>query len=454
MEITRESTGELTATIKIVIKPADYSENVNKILRDHQRKANIPGFRPGHVPFGIIKKQFGGTVFAEEVNKLLSENLSKYIADEKLDILGQPLPNASLTHQVDWKDGQDVEFFFDLGLLPGFDLLLDKNIAIDYYTIKPDEHMVEKYVADMRQQFGILTYPETSDENCLLSGELEELDNEGNPLEFGISKSAKIVVNTISDVEIQGNFIGKRIGDKIVFNPMKATGNATETAAMLGITKQEAENLESDFSYTVTEISVKSPAEMDVAFFEKVFPEAGIVTEAEFIDNVSVAFENSFSHEADHLFTHDVQETLIHATIIPLPDDFLKRFILETGEGRLTQEEIEKDYEKYAIGMKWELIEKKIIKQAGIHVYDEEVKDMVKNHYINGWKTMQLTDQLLDYLNTIADKFIKDKPTEVRRLMDSIYQQRISEYVKTKVKLINKEMSYDEYIKIDSEKHI
>jgi len=159
MEITRETTGELTATIKMVISPADHNESVTKILKDYQRKANVPGFRPGHVPFGMIKKLYGGAVFAEEVNKLVSDKLHQYITDEKLDILGQPLPNTTLTREFDWKEGQDIEFYFDLGMAPSFDFVLDEHIAVDYHVIKVDDTMVDKYLEDMRQLFGTLTNP-------------------------------------------------------------------------------------------------------------------------------------------------------------------------------------------------------------------------------------------------------------------------------------------------------
>ena len=175
MEITRENTGELTATIKMVISPADHNESVTKILKDYQRKANVPGFRPGHVPFGMIKKLYGGAVFAEEVNKLVSGKLHQYIEDEKLDVLGQPLPNTTLTPEFDWKEGQDIEFFFDLGLAPKFDFVLDENIAVDYHVIKVDDTMVDKYLDDMRQRFGNMINPEVAGEKDVLFGEFVKI---------------------------------------------------------------------------------------------------------------------------------------------------------------------------------------------------------------------------------------------------------------------------------------
>ncbi len=453
MEITRENTGELTATVKMVISPADHQDSVNKILKDYQRKANVPGFRPGHVPFGMIKKLYGGAVFADEVNKLVSDKLHQYILDEKLDILGQPLPNTSLTQEFDWKEGQDIEFFFDLGITPSFDVVLDDNIAVEYNVIKVDDTMVDKYVVDMRQRFGTLTNPEVAGEKDVLTGDFVQLDAEGNDFENGITHSSKVTIDLISDADVKNKLIGAKVGDAVVFHPLNATGNALEAASMLGITKEEVEEIVSDFRFTINEISTMSPAEMNEEFFEKVFPEAGVKTEEEFRNQVRNESEKAFVADSDHLFGHHMQEKLIETVSISLPDEFMKRWLSESNDGKITAEEIEREYHKYVENMKWQLIENKIIKEAGIEVGDQEIKDYVKDYYLQGWRTLQLTDDLLERLETIADSFIKDKPNEVRRIVDALYGQRVSAYVKSKVKLIEKEISYDEFIKLDAEKH-
>jgi trigger factor len=453
MEITREITGELTATIKMVISPADHNESVTKILKDYQRKANVPGFRPGHVPFGMIKKLYGGAVFAEEVNKLVSDKLHQYITDENLDILGQPIPNTSLTPEFDWKEGQDIEFYFDLGMTPKFDFVLDENIAVDYHVIKVDDTMVDKYLDDMRQRFGNMINPEVAGEKDVLFGDFVQLNADGSVLEGGITHTSKLTVDLVSDHEVKSKLIGSKVGDSIAFNPLKATGNATEASAMLGISKEEDEGMESDFMYTISEISTMSPAEMNEEFFEKVFPEAGITTEEAFRNQVRNESEKAFVADSDHLFAHHSQDKLIESVSIQLPDEFMKRWLIESNEGKLTAEDIERDYDKYAEGMKWQLIENKIILEAGIEVGDAEIKDYVKDYYLQGWRTLQLTEDLLERLETIADSFIKDKPAEVRRIIDSLYGQRVAAYIKSKVKLVEKEISYDEFIKLDAEKH-
>jgi trigger factor len=453
MEITRENTGELTATIKMVISPADHNESVTKILKDYQRKANVPGFRPGHVPFGMIKKLYGGAVFADEVNKLVSNKLHQYIEDEKLDILGQPLPNTSLTPEFDWKEGQDIEFFFDLGMAPSFDFVLDENFAVDYHVIKVDDTMIDKYVEDMRQRFGTMINPKVAGEKDVLFGEFVQLDSDGNDFENGIKHSSKVTVDLISDSEVKNKLIGAKVGDAVVFNPLKATGNAVEASSMLGITKSEVEDMQSDFRFTINEISTMSPAEMNEEFFDKVFPAAEVKTAEEFRNQVRNESEKAFVADSDHLFAHHMQDKLVESVTLELPDAFMKRWLIESNEGKLTAEDIERDYNKYAESMKWQLIENKIIHEAGIEVGDQEIKDYVKDYYLQGWRTMQLTEDLMERLETIADSFLKDKPAEVRRIVDSLYGQRVSAYVKSKAKLNKKEISYDEFIKLDAEKH-
>jgi trigger factor len=453
MEITRENTGELTATIKMVISPADHSESVNKILKDYQRKANVPGFRPGHVPFGMIKKLYGNAVFAEEVNKLVSNKLNEYIEEEKLDILGQPLPNTTLTPEFDWKEGQDLEFFFDLGLTPSFDVIVDEKLAVDYHVIKVNDSMVDKYVEDMRQRYGTMTNPEVASEKDVVFGEFVQLDAEGNELEGGIRHSSKVAIDLISDTDVKTKLIGSKVSDVVTFNPLKATGNAVEASSMLGITKAEVEGIESDFSFTVNEITTMSPAELNEEFFDKVFPGMEIKTEEQFRNQIRLESEKSFVADSDHLFAHHMQDKLVESIHISLPDEFMKRWLVESNQGKLTDEDIERDYSKYAESMKWQLIENKIIHEAGIEVGDQEIKDYVKDYYLQGWRTMQLTEDLMERLETIADSFLKDKPKETRQIVDSLYGQRVSAYVKSKVKLNMKEISYDEFVKLDAEKH-
>lgn len=453
MQITRENTSETTATIKMVVQSADYTDAVNKILKDYQRKATVPGFRPGHVPFGMIKKLYGTAVFADEVNKLVSDKLHDYIVDEKIEILGQPIPNTTITPESDWKEGMDLDFGFDIALTPKFDVVLDDSIEVDYHVIKVDDEMIDKYVADMRQRFGSVQAAELSGEKDVLVGDFVELDAEANPKEGGISNSSRVAVDMIKDAEISTKFVGKKVSDDIIFNPLKATGNASETAAMLNIDKTIAENLQSDFRFTITEITTVIPAEMNEEFYEKVFPGQEVKDETTFRNKVREESERAFVADSDHLFSHHAQEKLVETFAFSLPDEFMKRWLVESNEGRLTAEDVETNYSNYVLGMKWQLIENKIIRDAEINVEDSEIKDYIKDYYLQGWRSMELNQDLAKRLDEIADSFIKDKPKEVRRIVDALYGQRVMSHVKSKVKLVEKHISYDEFVKMDALKH-
>jgi trigger factor len=453
MEITRENTGDYTATVKIAISPADYDENINKVLKDYQRKANVPGFRPGHVPFGLVKKMYGSAVFADEVNKLVSEALSNHIRDEKLDILGQPMPNTELTQTFDWNENKDIEFYFDLGLSPSFELKLDDSVEVDYHRIIVNDELLEKYITDLRQRYGSMENAEVSGEKDVLNGEFQELDTEGNIMPGGIRNSSKLMIDVIKDEETKKKFIGVKPGESIVFNPMTALGNATEIATMLSIARERAESLQSDFSFTVNEISTTVPAEMGADFYGKVFPDAGIETEEDFKAKLKAESESSFTGDSDHFFMHHAHDKLLEINPMQLPDEFLKRWLIETNEGKITAEDLEKDYDKYASSMKWQLIENRIIKDFNIEVGDEEIKEYIKDRYLPGWRTMSLTEDILERLDSLANNYLETKHEDVRRILDGIYEIKVSTVIKSKVKLVEKEISYEEFVKLDAERH-
>ncbi len=453
MEITRENTGELTATIKVVVQHTDYDSSVSKMLKELQHKAKVPGFRPGHVPFGLIKQQYGPGIIADEVNKLVSERLVTYLEEEKLNMLGQPISKPDESSKMDLKDGKDITFAFEIGFAPEFEVILDENLSIDYHVIDVDDTMIDKYVTDIRKRYGTLTNPEVSDETDVLFGEFRQLDEEGNVVEPGINHSSKIAIDTIVDTEIRNSLLGLKVGDVVMFDPQKATQNPFEAAHMLGINRNDLDSVGHNFRYTVLEISTMTPAELTEELYENIFPEQGISTIEEFRERLREDSMNAFVTDSDHLFTHTVQEKLLNTIPLSLPDDFLKRMIGDDRESRLTQEDIEREYPHFANSMKWQLISEKIIKEGDIKIADEEINDYIKDYFMNGWRTMPLTDDIQDRLDAMAEKYKKDRPQEIRHIRESLLTQRIAGYVKSKVTLNKKAISYDEFLKLDSAKH-
>jgi len=453
MQITRENTGELTTTVKIVLSPSDYTENINKVLKDYQRKANVPGFRPGHVPFGMVKKLYGSAVFADEINKTLTEKLTQYIQDEKLAILGQPLPNTERTSTFDWREETDIEFYFDLGLTPDFDLKIDDTLAVDYLKIKATDEMVDKYIDDLRQRNGSFAKAETVEEKDSMFGRFDELDAEGNPAEGGISNESRLLLTALIDDDVKKSFLGKAVGDAVDFNPVKSISNLTEVSTMLGIDSKKAMHLESMFRFTISEITRVEAAEMNSEFFDKVFPGKEIADEKTFRSAIKDDSEKAFIESSDHYFMHSVKEKLLEITSMILPDEFLKRWLVENNEGRLSAEEVENDYPKYAEAMKWQLIENRVIKEYDLEVADQELKDAVKDYYLPGWRGMELNPSLLERLEGMAKNFIDTNAEEAHNLMDSLYDKKIAAKVKDKVTLVEKEVSYEDFLAMDAAMH-
>ncbi len=379
MNVSRESTGALTALLKIEIGPADYAQAVEKQISDYKRKANIPGFRPGHIPTGLIKKMYGKAILADEVNKLISDSLVNYIRDEKLDILGNPLPNIEKNPAVDFENQDSFEFYFDLGLTPEFSIPVDKDLDIANYTILVDDEMVNKYIDDTRKRYG-------------------------KP------------ISTISVTE--------------------------EPAVQPEVEETVAE---------ITEPSVE-PAEMNMDFFNLVYPGMDIQTEEDFRDQVRKDASLSFSAETDKLLFNNVTEALVKNTEMPLPDEFLKRWLLENNEGKYTPEEIEKNYTSFADSMKWQLIENKLIKENDIKVTDDDIRNYIRMYMLRQVNMGDMDPEMQKRYDSIIDTFMQNKE-QVQRINDQLYNGKLMDYFKSTITFHTQEVSYDEYIKLASAMH-
>lgn len=445
MNITKENTGDLTAIIKIELKEDDYQEKVKTVLKDYQRKANIPGFRSGKVPFGMINKMYGKAVLAEEINKTISDSLNQYITDEKLDILGYPLPNTDQTTTVDFDTQTEFEFFFDIGLSPEFEVTLDEKIKINYYTINADDEVVEKYLADLRSRHGKDSKPETAGETDVVMGNIVELDENGQVVEEGINLSTSIVLDTIKLKTELKKFVGKIIGDTITFNPMKATKSATEAAAILGISAEDAEKATNKFNFTITEITHKELAELNEEFYKLVYPQESIENEEQLRAKIKTDAELSFVAESDRQFMNNAVDKLVDLAKIELPDAFMKRWILENGQGKMTEEQIETQYDSYSKSLKWQLIEAKLVKEHDIKVSQEDVRNQIKTYFSNMQETQD--EETEKRMNEIVDSIMQNQE-ETKRIYEQLYDNKLLSVFKSTIKQVSKKIGYEEFVKL------
>ncbi len=451
MNITKEQTGELTAQIKVELIESDYREKVDKTLKDLQRKANIPGFRPGHIPMGLVKKMYGKSALADEVNKLLSDSLYNYLRENKINILGEALPNGEKTKDIDWETQKEFEFFFDLGIAPEFELNL-ANYKASYFDIQTSDEQVEEYLMSMRKRYGKVSNPETVESEDMIYGHVEELDENKELKEGGISAQASLILTSVKDKDVLDLFVGAKKDDEVVFNIAKAFDSSLEISKLLKIKEEVAKELTSDFRFAIEGISRMEAAELNEEFYTKVFPGVEITSEAEAREKLRAMNEESLKPQGDRFFFNEAVTTLIKETSLNLPDEFLKRWLTYTNTEGKTQEIIESEYEKVRDSIKWQLIEQNILLSNNLTVSMDEVRDYIRNFVVTQYFGFMQNEESNNHIEMIVDSILKNQE-EVKRIYETLLDQKVIEQLKAQMNLDRKTVSFDEFVQIAKEKH-
>jgi trigger factor len=451
MNISREKTGELTSTVRIEILKEDYDEKVIKQLKDFQHKANIPGFRPGKVPVGLIRKMYGKAILADEVNKIISDSLAKYIQDEKLEVLGNPLPNSEKNHNYSFDAEQDFEFYFDMGVAPEIVLNLSGLPSVRRYLINVDDTMLDSYIDDIRRRNGNNIHPENATEEDMISGEIVETDAYGEIAGNGIKKNVFITISKLGKEDTRKRFIGLKKEDKMMITP-DLFENTEEEVKVLGIKDEVAKKEGISFAFSVSDIYHIEPASLDLQLYEKVYPDQEITTEEQFREKVRTEASASFIGETDKLLYHHITEVLVHEIPVHLPDLFLKRWLTEQKESKLTPEEVEKQYDSFTESMKWQLIENKLIREYNIRVEDAEIRNYIKNYFIRQIPMNYEDPETEKRFDSLVDTVMKNKE-QVQKINDELYTGKLLAVFKANLPLEEKRISYEEFITLASAKH-
>ena len=449
MNITSENTGELTATVKIEITKQDYEEKVTRILKDYQHKANIPGFRPGKVPIGLIKKMYGKAVIADEINKLIADTLTNYLKEEKLEILGNPLPNREKNAEINFDLQDSFDFYFDLGLAPAVDVDLSDNNEMERYIIKVDELMMERYIENARQRYGTAVHPEISGTIDVLHGELAEIENDGSATEKGIKKEIFIGIPDLTKEDSRQKLTGLSKDNKVLINPGEFFTDTDEAAKILNVQKESLTKESITFEFTVKDIYHLEPAVFDNELFEKVFPGKNIETEELFREEIKKDIANSFTGETDRLFYNQVTKRLIENTHLQLPDEFLKRWLLENNETPITTEDISKEYPVFAESTKWQLIENKLLTDHKINVSEDEVRAYFKSYLLSQLAMREDTPEADKRYDSVVERLMENKE-QVRKVYNELYNVRLIALFKDHYTGPLKEISYEEFINLAS----
>lgn len=444
MNVTTNKTGDLNAVLTVKISPEDYQQKVEKVLKDYRKNAKIPGFRPGMVPAGLIKKQYGKAVLIDEVNHLLQHAVTDHLRDEKLDILGNPLPVPN--DDIDWDNQSEFSFDFELGLAPEFDLKISDKIKVPYAKITADKKMVDRYVEDYTKRFGKMSSPESVEENCIIKGEFVEVDKDGNAVEEGITASASIGLDSLDDKKTLKALTGLKAGDKVTIDSKKAFKDDFNFANVIGSTKDAMEASTGLFEITISEITKIDPAELNQELFDKVFGEGAVKDEKEFRARIKEDAEGMFVGESDRKFYEDVKEAVLDKTKFDLPDEFLKKWMQTSQERPVSAEEIEEEYPKMQDSLKWQLVESKLVKEHGIEVSQEELVSYTKELVARQMAQYGQQPEEKD-LEDIAKRVLENQE-EAQRIADQLFGDKLMKFFKETVKINEKEVSFDEFVKM------
>jgi len=447
MNIVRKDLDQNNAIVTLRIEKVDYAEKVDKTLRDYRKKANIPGFRPGMVPVGLVKKMYGKAVLAEEINKLVSDNLYNFIRENNVNVLGEPLPNETEQKQIDFDSQEEFEFVFDLGIAPEFEVELSKKDKVKFYTIAVSDEMIENQVKSYTGRYGKYIQEEIVEEKDMLKGELLEMAN-GKVNEEGLKiQDATLTAAYMKDDAEKALFVGAKKGDFITFNPAKAFENETEISSLLKISKDAAKEIIADFQLKIESITRYHESEINQELFDKVYGDGAVSSEEEFRAKIKESIQENLMADSEYKFGVDAQAMLVEKfNDLVFPDAFLKRWILSSNEN-LTAETLEEDYSKMINDLKWHLIKEKLIKTNEIKVeaidVEEFAKKMAKAQFAQ-YGMIGLDDEMI---SNYAKDMMKKEET-LKNIIDKVSEEKVFAVIKETVKLDNKEVTIEEFNKM------
>lgn len=436
MNITRENIDALNAVVKVDIAKEDYSDKVEKILIDYRKSANIPGFRKGHVPMTMVKKQYGKAVLVDEVNKLLQDALNKYMTEEKLDVLGNPLPKAQ--DKLDW-DAESFSFEFELGLAPEFEVELKTKKPITQYNIVADKKMIDNQVEHIRKQYGKLISQDTVSKDSEITGVFE---NE----EKNINNKATFTLDKFKGKATEKQFVGAKVGDVVTLNTKGLFEDDHDLMNFLKVSHDDAHGLDIDVNFTINEINSRELADLDQELFDKLFGRDTVTSVTELNAKIKADSEKQFGQQGDQKFLNDVTEYLVENTKFDLPASFLQRWMQTAGENVIDADQAKEEYEKSEKSMRYQLIEGRLIENHNLQVTFDDLKDFARQMIKVQMAQFGQMDPSDEELDNIASRILSNKE-EVKRLSEQLMSQKLLELYKKEVNVKVKEMTYDDFVK-------
>lgn len=447
MNITRENIDDLNAILKIKIEKPDYEEKVESVLKDYRKKATIKGFRPGMVPIGLVKKMYGRAVEIDEINKVVTENIQKYLTDEKIEILGDPLPKTDEQEKIDFDTMEEFTFTFEVGLSPVIDLKISKKNKVNLYDITIDDKMRNDYVENYTRRYGELRKAETTEEKDVVKGSIEAIDKKGNVLPEGPAvEETSLGIDIIKDNKIKKQFVGKGLNESVDFDIKKAFPNDTEIAGILHKKKEEVAELGANYRFTIKDISRFFPAELGTDLYNKIYGEGVVSTEEEFMKKIEDEITLSLKRESDFKVMMDIKAMVLDKTDFQLPEEFLKKWLLRVNENT-TEEQIEKEFDSFRKDLKWQLIRNKVARENEIKITEEELLSEAANITRYQFQQYGLFYATEEQINNYAKETLK-REEDAKRIADKILEDKVLYIMKDLVKLENKNIAVEDFNKL------
>ncbi len=437
MDIILDKKGNTEASIKINLKEEDYQPKIEEKVKEYRKKANLKGFRPGKVPAGLIKKMYGKGIKVEEINQMLTKSLPKFIQENNLKLVGEPIPDIEAAKNIDWDHQQEFEFVYEVGYVNDFTYELSDQVKVPQYNIKVTDKDMQETLDNLKNQFAGHEHVEKSEKEDQLKGKITQEDGDI------ASESARIDLSRHEESQIK-QFVGAAKGDTISFDIREVFPEDYQVASLLGMKSDEVKEVAGAFQFQIEDIQRKTPAEINQELFDQVFGKDAVSGEEEFTQKMRETMEENFRKETHNLLTRDIRDNFLDNTDIETPNDFLKRWLLIKYEGQLTEEQMDKEFDQYLKDLKWNLITNKIAEDKEVNVGNEDVKNEARKLIEAQLGQSGLLDQLGDNIDVFIDNYLKgDNGNNYMNVMNQARSEKIFQVIKDNITIEEQEVDLD-----------
>lgn len=445
MNIEKEDLGQMTAKLKLSISTADYKPQWEASLRDYRKRAALPGFRQGQVPASLIMKKFGKSLLAEQINDLINRELNNYLTENKIAYLGNPLPLRTDYSEGNWDQPSDFRFEYEIGIAPNFQVKLDDKKKHIRYRIQMDDKFMQERIQDLARRYGKLSEPEVSEDNDMLIGSFIQLDDHDQILPGGIFHDSTISIEYLKDQATRQQLIGLCSGSEVVVDPHKVSQSHDDLGRMLGITHAQVHHLHGNFLFRVKEIKRLTPTEIDQALFDRILGKDAVSDLDGFKARIAADFERRFERDSDNLFNRHLVEEVIDSVNLQLPDEFLKRWMLASGNAEMSSEELEFQYPQYARALRWQLIEQRVMVDNQIQIKEEDLRNHAKTSIASQYAQygIPMSDEQLEPLAANALKNEKDR----KEIFESILEGKVVDALRSSINITDEYITHEAFAK-------